>query len=414
MSADTTIAFGASIWVGAWQTQGLRPSVDHVVAPTRSSRGQALARRRIRCRPSVGALDRASKAVSSASNPGEDPNRIIDIKDSTSDAVDDGPATNLGSTATFTTKGDAPIEYGEWTFKGFRSCYAHCHSQDHFDGRDVVLVHGFGANCRHWRYNIQPLAKQGWRVFAIDLLGFGMGDKPAPGELDADGGIVEYTFDYWAAQLEQFCETIVRAPRRARGEREVPPVLFVANSIGSMVTMQASINNPSLCCGHVFISPSLRQLNVRKRSWLQAITAPLATRVLSYKPLGAFFLQSLARPDQLRSVLLKAYAVKGAVDEELVDILRAPALSPGALDVFLAFIMYDSGPIPEMLLPEVSCPSLMLWGELDSFEPYRDGLALRHYATVRRFETLHGVGHCGHDEVPDVVNDHIITFAGQI
>jgi pimeloyl-ACP methyl ester carboxylesterase len=52
----------------------------------------------------------------------------------------------------------------------------------------------------------------------------------------------------------------------------------------------------------------------------------------------------------------------------------------------------------------------MLWGDQDSFEPYKDGQALRHYATVEQFVTLPGIGHCGHDEAPDVVNGLIGDF----
>jgi pimeloyl-ACP methyl ester carboxylesterase len=184
---------------------------------------------------------------------------------------------------------------------------------------------------RHWRNNIKPLAARGWRVYSLDLLGFGLGDMPAPGSLDCEGGIVAYDFDYWTAQLRAFCTSIVGA---------AGPVFLVANSIGSMVTMQASIEDPTLCSAHVFISPSLRQLNVRKRSWFQSVSAPIAMWVLSYRPIGAYFLKSLSRPDQLRRVLKKAYAIGDRVDDELIGILREPALSPGALDVFLAFVRH--------------------------------------------------------------------------
>jgi pimeloyl-ACP methyl ester carboxylesterase len=40
-------------------------------------------------------------------------------------------------------------------------------------GLPVVLVHGFGASIGHWRKNIPALVEGGYRVFALDLLGFG-------------------------------------------------------------------------------------------------------------------------------------------------------------------------------------------------------------------------------------------------
>lgn len=252
----------------------------------------------------------------------------------------------LDSAIVDTSEHTPTVSYGEWRFRGFRCCYASAVSDSATSiSPAVVLVHGFGANLRHWRDSYSALVARGYRVFAIDLLGFGKGDMPKPLSPDETGEPVKYRFEYWSTQLRQFCNEIVRADDPEGGER--PHIFFVANSIGCMVTMQASIDEPALCSGHVFISPSLRQLNVRKRSWIQAVTAPIAMKLLTYKPLGQYFLNSLARPDALRKVLRKAYTVHERVDDELIEILRTPALQPGALDVFLAFITYDDGPIPE-------------------------------------------------------------------
>lgn len=299
----------------------------------------------------------------------------------------------------------APYQVRDWIFKSFRVQYAVAgeEGQDHHLKPVLILVHGFGANCRHWRNNINPLADNGWRVYAMDLLGFGMGDKPAPGTVDSDGNPVMYTFDYWTLQLNEFMREVVKLEN---GQR----VFFVANSIGSMVTMQAAVQQPEICAAQVFISPSLRQFNVRKRSWVQDITAVVLMKMLSYRPLGAFFLNSLARPDQLRRVLYKAYEVEEAIDEELVNILSRPAYTNGALDVFLAFIMYDDGPIPEDFLPVLSQPSMIIWGEEDRFEPIELGEALRHYSIVDQFVSLPDVGHCAHDELPEKCNTLISEF----
>lgn len=133
-------------------------------------------------------------------------------------------------------------------------------------------------------------------------------------------------------------------------------------------------------------------------------------KVLCYRPLGAYFLASLARPDQLRRVLLKAYGREEAVDEQLVEILGKPAYTEGALDVFLAFITYDDGPIPEDFLPVLTQPSLVIWGEDDRFEPFELGVALKHYSIVDQFVSFPGVGHCAHDELPDECNRLITDF----
>lgn len=55
----------------------------------------------------------------------------------------------------------------------------------------VVLIHGFGASVYHWRYNIPALVKAGYRVLALDLLGFGLSDKP----------MMEYSAETWRDQV---------------------------------------------------------------------------------------------------------------------------------------------------------------------------------------------------------------------
>lgn len=46
------------------------------------------------------------------------------------------------------------------------------------NGPPILLIHGFGASVGHFRKNIPVLAGEGYRVYAIDLLGFGASDKP--------------------------------------------------------------------------------------------------------------------------------------------------------------------------------------------------------------------------------------------
>lgn len=296
-----------------------------------------------------------------------------------------------------------PYVIKTWDFNSFPINYAHAPPPLPASSTTptLLLLHGFGANCRHFRNNLLPLSLQNWDVYAPDLLGFGLSAKPPPATLDSSGHPVSYSFDYWTLQLHSFITSIIPSTR---------PIFLVANSIGSMVALQLAIQYPHLVSSLVLISPSLRMLNVRKRSVLQSLTAPLLMRLLSYRPLGAYFLASLSQPAQLRRVLCQAYAVESAVDDQLIAILREPALTEGALEVFLAFIMYDTGPIPEDFLPVVTQPVCIIWGREDQFEPYNMGCELQRYKAVERFETLDGVGHCAHDESPEAVNDIIIDF----
>jgi pimeloyl-ACP methyl ester carboxylesterase len=45
-------------------------------------------------------------------------------------------------------------------------------------GRPLVLVHGLGGNAQDWTALIPTLKKRGFRVYALDLLGYGRSDRP--------------------------------------------------------------------------------------------------------------------------------------------------------------------------------------------------------------------------------------------
>ena len=67
----------------------------------------------------------------------------------------------------------------------------------------LLLIHGFGANTNHWRFNQPVLAEQA-PTYAIDLLGFGRSDQPRARLKDEQDTIdcVHYGFDLWGQQVK--------------------------------------------------------------------------------------------------------------------------------------------------------------------------------------------------------------------
>lgn len=270
-------------------------------------------------------------------------------------------------------------------------------------GPPVVLIHGFGASSDHWRKNL-PILGQTHRVYAIDLLGFGQSAKPQPGS-GSTTHPWSYTFETWGEQIVDFCQTVIREP-----------VFLIGNSIGCIVALQAAVLAPDWVRGVAMLNCSLRLLHERKRSqiaWHRRLSAPLLQTVLSNRTIGHFFFQRLARPQVIRKILLQAYGDATAVTDELVELLLRPAQDPGAADVFLAFIRYSQGPLPEDLLPQVSCPVLCLWGTADPWEPIELGRQLANYPVVESFIPLEGVGHCPQDEAPIQVNHQLQEWLQQ-
>merc|ERR1712216_1111027 len=103
----------------------------------------------------------------------------------------------------------------------------------------VMLIHGFGANTNHWRFN-QPVLAEQTATYAIDLLGFGRSDQPQARLKDepVTADAVHYGFDLWGQQVADFC-----------GEVIDKPVLLIGNSIGGVVALRAAQLLGSRCSG---------------------------------------------------------------------------------------------------------------------------------------------------------------------
>ncbi len=278
----------------------------------------------------------------------------------------------------------------DWNWQGFSIRYQVGGTQ----GPPVVLVHGFGASGHHWRKNLPALAEIS-RVYVIDLIGFGGSAKPAPGPLKP-GEQVEYSFETWGQQIADFCREVVGKPG-----------FLVGNSIGCIAAMQAAVYAPEMVLGVALLNCSLRLLHDRKRTtlpWYRRVTAPIAQKILSFRPLGRLFFDRLAKPSVVRKILLQAYKNPQMVTNELVELLLIPARDPGAVEVFLAFTRYSQGPLPEDLLGVLPCSALLLWGAEDPWEPIALGRGLARFPAVEAFIPLEGVGHCPQDEAPELVN----------
>jgi len=319
----------------------------------------------------------------------------------TSRARGDASAASVASGSAFLTPSarvtapqPALVEEKFWEWEGHTIRY----TQSGTSGPAILLVHGFGGNADHWRKNTPVLGRTA-RVFAIDLLGYGYSSKPNPMEKEPNA---IYNFENWSRQLLKFTEEIIREPA------------FVAcNSVGGVAGLQAAVDDASLVRGVVLINISLRGLHVSKqpafaKPFIRAFQTALRTTNL-----GRSFFGTVAKRETVRSVLKEAYGDPNAVTEELVDCILKPGLEPGAAEVFLDFISYSGGPLPEDLLPKIDgtvTPIRILWGRADPWEIVAEGRKYGEFECVDRFVELPGVGHCPMDEAPDLINPLLMEF----
>ena len=279
-----------------------------------------------------------------------------------------------------------------WTWKGHQINYTVVG-----DGPPLLLIHGFGASIGHWRNNIPTLAAGGYRVWAIDLLGFGGSDKAE----------LNYSLELWQEMITDFWHVHINKP-----------TIFIGNSIGALLSLMLVANHPEISRGAVLIN-SAGGLNHRPNELnlpLRTIMG-LFTRIVSSEGFGPFVFNLIREKKRIRNTLRQVYTNHEAITDELVDLIYLPSCDPGAQKVFASIVNAPPGPQPSELLPQVNLPLLVLWGTEDPWTPISGSKIYQNLATQGKpikFIPIPNTGHCPHDERPTVVNPLILDWLSQL
>lgn len=308
-----------------------------------------------------------------------------------------------------------------WTWQGYRVRYQHHVARGQARGT-VLLIHGFGGNAEHWRKNAPVLSAEGYDVYAVDLLGYGFSAKPDPritAPLRVDPTMPQrfYNIPMWAAQCHAFLREVCDAQPISKLDQK-SGAFVITNSVGGSVGLQLALEAPDLVRAVALLDPSIRMLHASKQMPWERPFVPIIQWALRETQLGEFFYNIVATPSTVQSILRVIYpANPEAVDEELVDCILKPGLSSAnATRVFMDFISYSAGPLPEEQLEQLgrssNNPRVWIgWGSKDPWEPIDKGRQLyADLAAVTRFQELPGLGHCPMDESPKVVNPFLLEF----
>lgn len=279
-----------------------------------------------------------------------------------------------------------------WTWRGHKIQYT-----VQGTGRPLILIHGFGASIGHWRNNIPALAAGGYRVFALDLLGFGASAKPA----------LDYSLELWEELVTDFWKELVQEP-----------AVFVGNSIGALLSLMVVANHPEISAGGVLINCA-GGLNHRPQelNFLLGLVMGTFAQLVRSPIFGPLLFHNIRQKDRIRNTLRQVYSNQEAITEELVELLHAPSCDPGAQQVFASILTAPAGPQPSELLPKVDRPLLVLWGADDPWTPIAGSKIYQDLADNGRsvkFVSIPNTGHCPHDERPTQVNALILDWMAQL
>jgi pimeloyl-ACP methyl ester carboxylesterase len=211
------------------------------------------------------------------------------------------------------------------------------------EGPPLVFVHGLSGCWQNWLENIPHFARS-HRVIAVDLPGFGESELP-----NEDISIPGYG---------RFLDAFL-------AEVGIERTVLVGNSMGGFIAAETAISHPARVDGLVLVSAAGGVFPAGRKTRAQArfgmLTYPL-TPLFMARRTGA-----MRRPRLRAAMLLLVVRYPSRIRPELVWEVSSGAGKPGFRAALRALLDYDF----RERLPEVSDPTLIVWGRNDQVVPVR-------------------------------------------
>jgi pimeloyl-ACP methyl ester carboxylesterase len=251
-------------------------------------------------------------------------------------------------------------------------------------GEPVLFLHGVAGCWRNWLENV-PHFGRSYRAIALDLPGFG--ESPMPSW--------ELTMPNYGRLVHDFCERM--------GIDRV--AALVGNSMGGFVATEAVIQRPERFERLVLISAAgisfwgANRLRGEATARMLAAGAPHLfrgdRRIFLTRPLGKkiAFGRVFHSPSRLRPELLEEQTRPG---------LRAP----GLVEAMTSIVGYDT----RERLPEITVPTLVVWGLSDRIVPVEGALGYHRLIPRSRLEIFERTGHLPQLERPARFNPLLEEF----
>ncbi|MDT7778147.1 MAG: hypothetical protein QOC99_659 [Acidobacteriota bacterium] len=244
-------------------------------------------------------------------------------------------------------------EAGTYAWKDSRLFYRHAGRED---APPVLFIHGIGAGTRSfmWRRNFLPLSRD-FRVYALDLLGFGYSDKPAS---------APYSSNLYVELIADFLREVVGRPAG-----------LVAHTLSAAFAARVADEHAGLTGPLVLVSPTgADHLSARP-----GMTGAAFYGLLHSPVLGTSFYNAVTSERGVRDYARKQlFYEKRFVTPRLVAHYYAVSHLPGSQYAATAFLSgYLNTDIREPFA-RLRQPITIAWGKQDTTNPIEQaGLLLR-------------------------------------
>lgn len=247
----------------------------------------------------------------------------------------------------------------------------------------VLLIHGYRSSAYVWRSTAPLIAEQGFRVLAIDLVGFGYSEKPR-------------WFEY---SIQAQARVVVRFMSRLGIGRAT----VVGSSYGGAVAATLALDYAERV-EKLVLSDAIINDDQKSHPILRLVSVPGVGEALT-----PFFADSRALlKSRMRHTL--AEASQHLITEERIENILRPTRAADAHHSLLATARNWHANRVEQDAHLINQPTLIVWGEDDSVTPVADGYKLYDQILNSRFVVLKNCGHVPQEEKPENFSQLVVGF----
>lgn len=246
----------------------------------------------------------------------------------------------------------------------------------------MVLIHGFASSTLVWSRVFLKLAEAGYRVIALDMLGYGYSAKPRNGE---------YTIPGQAKLLTRLLDHL-----------GIPRAIFVGSSYGGAVAATCALDYPERVEKLILVG-AVNNNRPLEFTLMRLFGSPVVGDVVSPLLIGSRRL--------LRRRMKQVYDRHSWVlDERRVDARHLPLRAAGTQRAIIRTVRgWDAERISRDA-HLIKQPTLLLWGENDLDIPLADGERLHAEIPGSRLIVFLNCGHIPHEEYPEAFTKIVTDF----